>query len=545
MRFCICDCYVDEPACLGVPPFLSPYPRYVAGALLDAGADPQRIQYLTIDHCRANDYRFSESYDMVFLIGGSSVPGRYLGSRIGTAAEIRRIIESNDSSRFAIGGPVSRVITQCENVTIVERDIEAYAWHVARGEPQDARRDAAAIRRWSILGAGIVRRHHRYPHIICEIETSRGCPRRAHCSFCSEGISGAPEFRPAEDILAEIDALAEHGITRFRIGRQADILSYGSELSEWRDGLPRPAPKRVRELIDGLRQRIAAGTIRHLNVDNANPGVIAAFPEESFAILEALADTVTPGDTLALGVESFDEEVVWRNFLKANPEKSCKAVEMVNRAGSARIGGMPKLLPGVNLLHGLWGESPRTFEINFRFLSDMLDRGLLIKRINIRQVLAFPGTPLHARQPRIGKAVENRFRYYRDRIRREIELPMTARIYPVGTVLRGVQILESRHRTSLGKQIASYAITAVMPLEMPLMTFTDVIVTGHRERSVEALPLPIDINALPTAALEAIPGIGKKRAAAILLARPYRTCADAGTIFDNVDEDLRKFFVFT
>ena len=36
-RFLILDCYVDEPACLGVPPFVSPYPRYIYGALIDAG----------------------------------------------------------------------------------------------------------------------------------------------------------------------------------------------------------------------------------------------------------------------------------------------------------------------------------------------------------------------------------------------------------------------------------------------------------------------------------------------------------------------------
>jgi len=43
MRFCILDCYVDEPACFGVPPFISPYPRYIFGALADAGVSPDAI----------------------------------------------------------------------------------------------------------------------------------------------------------------------------------------------------------------------------------------------------------------------------------------------------------------------------------------------------------------------------------------------------------------------------------------------------------------------------------------------------------------------
>ena len=33
----ILDGYVDEPACLGVPPYISPYIRTVAGALLAHG----------------------------------------------------------------------------------------------------------------------------------------------------------------------------------------------------------------------------------------------------------------------------------------------------------------------------------------------------------------------------------------------------------------------------------------------------------------------------------------------------------------------------
>ena len=48
----ILDGYIDEPACLGVPPYLSPYPRYIAGALLDF--DPSLpLNYLTIDRIRS------------------------------------------------------------------------------------------------------------------------------------------------------------------------------------------------------------------------------------------------------------------------------------------------------------------------------------------------------------------------------------------------------------------------------------------------------------------------------------------------------------
>ena len=52
MKALIIDGYVDEPACLGVPPYLSPYPRYIAGALRERGLSESDIHYLTIDTLR-------------------------------------------------------------------------------------------------------------------------------------------------------------------------------------------------------------------------------------------------------------------------------------------------------------------------------------------------------------------------------------------------------------------------------------------------------------------------------------------------------------
>ncbi len=47
-----------------------------------------------------------------------------------------------------------------------------------------------------------------------------------------------------------------------------------------------------------------SGELELVAVDNANPGTIVNFPDESRMILRALAAAVTPGDTLPLGVES-------------------------------------------------------------------------------------------------------------------------------------------------------------------------------------------------------------------------------------------------
>jgi len=541
--YCILDCFVDEPACFGVPPFISPYPRYLYGALVEAGIDESAIRYCTIDALRESDYRLERRYTALSSFGGAVVPGRYLGSKIGTAAEIRRITGRNPGQGFAIGGLISHVLPGAPNVTLVQNDIEQYARGYADGAPSDSRRSARDIARWAVAGATAARLHPRFPHIICEIETSRGCPRERHCSFCSEDLYGPVEFRETEDILAEIDALIAAGVSRFRLGRQADILQYHSDTSTHRHGFPRPATAPIAGLLKELRDRRDRGLIQVLNIDNANPGTIANFPDESSVILADLAATVTPGDTLALGVESFDETVVRTNNLKVDAGGAIHAIEIINATGGARRGGLPALLPGVNLIHGLVGETADTFEINYRRLSEIMERGLLIKRINIRQVLPFPGTPLYGRKTRIPAAAENRFRFYRDRIRSDIEHTMLRKIYPPGTVLRESQVLETRAGYSYGKQIASYAITAKFPLELPVMTFHDALVVAHRERSVIALPFPADINTLPHKALELIPGIGKKRAADIILKRPFRNIDEARGLLKDVSGDIKNGIV--
>ena len=53
LKISILDGYIDEPTCLGVPPYISPYPRYITGAIL-AFDKFAKISYVTIDQFRNN-----------------------------------------------------------------------------------------------------------------------------------------------------------------------------------------------------------------------------------------------------------------------------------------------------------------------------------------------------------------------------------------------------------------------------------------------------------------------------------------------------------
>jgi radical SAM superfamily enzyme with C-terminal helix-hairpin-helix motif len=50
VRIAILDGYCDEPSLLGVPPYISPYPRLLAGAVEEAG---HGWHYITADEARA------------------------------------------------------------------------------------------------------------------------------------------------------------------------------------------------------------------------------------------------------------------------------------------------------------------------------------------------------------------------------------------------------------------------------------------------------------------------------------------------------------
>ncbi|TAL37112.1 MAG: radical SAM protein [Spirochaetes bacterium] len=541
-RYCILDCYVDEPACFGVPPFVSPYPRYLYGALLTAGAADEDIDYLTIETLRSRRYELATGYEMVFLIGGAVVPGKYLGHKIGTTPEIRDLVAANARRHFAIGGMVGHLLagSAAPNLTPVKYDIEkfAFGWH--RGEPRDECRTYGELARWAAEGAALCRRHPDFPRLICEIETARGCPRLQHCSFCAEGLTHGVEFRDEGDILREVDALIAAGISRFRLGRQADILQYKSSMADFRNGFPRPRVEPIRALFGELRARRDAGLITTLNIDNGNPGTIAAFPEESELILGEIVSALTPGDTLALGVESLDPGVIAKNNLKVDADTLVHVVRMVNEAGGGRVGGIPVLLPGVNLIHGLPGETAETFRINFEGLRRIMDEGLLLKRINIRSLLPFPGTVLYSRSFEPSPAIEKRYEYYKGRIRDEIDHAMLKAIYPAGTVLKDLFVMDRQFEYALARPIASYAITAKLHSPLERGARTDAMVIGHRERSLSALTLPVELNALPLKALELIPGIGRKRAQDIVLARPFARGADIMDMLKDVPEGIRK-----
>ncbi len=521
----IIDGYVDEPACLGVSPYISPYIRTVAGVLIGHGYRPR---YVTIDALRADSGLTTSlgAASLVVMIAGLTVPGAYIGGTPATLTEIQQLGTLLRKPATAIGGPITfgyapqggkKAIRQAISgftVTLSGNPAVALDAYLAGREPAGAG-DYALTDPWTVAGSGIVAEHPAFPYVMCELETAVGCSRAVAggCSFCTEPFYGLPRYRSIEAIAEEVAALYAAGARYFRLGRQPDLLAYGTGGEEF----PRPRPELLEELFSAIRER--APELRTLHIDNINPGTIAHHEDAARAGLEAIVRGHTPGDVAAFGMETADPAVVAANNLKAMPDDVFRAIEIVNEVGGTRRDGIPELLPGLNFVTGLAGETARTFEADRAFLERVLKAGLLVRRVNIRQLMPFEGTSAYEENT-LGKH-EREFRAFKEWTRKEFDEPMLQRVFPVGTVLCEL-IVEASGNPSFGRQMGSYPILAGIPLELPEKTVLDAAVVDYGMRSVTALPVPVAINTLPIRALTWIPGIGKKRAAQIAAKRPFK-----------------------
>ncbi|WP_224269907.1 radical SAM protein [Haloprofundus salinisoli] len=557
------DGYVDEPAHFGVPPYISTYPRFTAGAMVDAGVPEEQITYHTIDELREDRQKWADvaDADLFVYIGGMTVPGSYVGGTPAEPDEVKELAWTADGATL-MGGPIRFGVGE-ENAGgqemerkdldydfVAKGDVEAAAYDLVDSGLEgfgNRMRDNEELDRWAAKGAFVVEQHPNHPeYLICEMETSRGCAYR--CSFCTEPLYGNPAFRTADSVVREVENLYDRGARHFRLGRQADILAFGG------DG-EAPNPDALRRLYGGIRE--VAPDLGTLHLDNMNPITIARWPEESRECIRIIAEHNTPGDTAAFGLESADPVVQEENNLNVSADECFEAVKIVNEEagwrpgedpadaptfgdnGTSRVsndGGsrLPKLLPGINLLHGLMGEREETFAHNKRFLQRVYDEGLMVRRINIRQVMAFDGTEMSSTGSQIAKDHKKLFKKYKQEVREEIDRPMLKRVAPPGTVLENVHLEYHQDGTTFGRQLGTYPLLVGVPGERELGRTIDAAVVDYGYRSVTGVPHPLDVNGASMDELTAIPGLGKSKAGDIIVNRPYDSA-------DEVDDVLAKF----
>ena len=456
----ILDCYTDEPSGLGVPPYLGTYPRYIAGSLdkpVYITIDDLRLyqKYNSIEQKEAQNtniriYNLTKNHKDIkeilkkttalIIILGSHTPGKYLSALPGTLKEILPIIKNLKCEKI-LTGPSSYDMKEFDDFKINHFDFSY-----------------EEIKDYAIKGSSII---EQIPDLrMIEIETSKGCPRPDHCIFCTEGLKDF-KIRNPDDILKEIQTFYNLGCRHFRIGKQSCFYSY-PHASE-------------------LLKQISKLDLKTLHIDNANPQKIIT--QEGIKLTKDIVTYCTEGNIAALGIESFDEKVVKANCLNSDPETTLKAIEILNKYGSERgNNGMPKFLPGINLILGLKAETKETLEINYDYLKQILNKKLLIRRINIRQLVKYPGTEIE--NEKLPKKNKKYYFKFREKIRKEIDYPMLKILTPAGTILKDVRTEVHEGNVTFARQLGTYPLIIGIKQRLPLKKFYNIKVTGHMLRSI-------------------------------------------------------------
>jgi radical SAM superfamily enzyme with C-terminal helix-hairpin-helix motif len=485
--YTILDCYTDEAAGLGVPPYLGTYPRYIAGYLKEQG---EEVTYITIDDlrylkkydCNIKDPKPSQktnifAYNLtknakniktvlknttnLIVVLGIHVPGKYLSAMPGTIHEIIPMIEDLNCKKILTGPAIFG--TQLQGGKLFEKydkDIFDKIDHSMYRFSYDK------IKQYAIDGASILKQ---IPDIrMIEIETGKGCDI-GKCSFCTEPLKNRVAFRDTEDILKEIKEFYKLGARHFRIGKQTCFYT-----------LPKAA-----ELLKDIHQ--ACPDLKVLHIDNCNPvKVLQDHKKNDDKITKAIVKYCTSGNVAAFGVESFDINVVRANTLNTRPQVAYEAIKIINKYGSERgPDGLPKYIPGINIIFGLRKENKTTHKENMTWLKKIYDEDLLLRRINIRKAAIFEGTSLYEQDG--DKYLKKNKKYYwkwRNDIRQEIDSPMLKRLTPVGTVLKNCYTEIYDGKTTFCRQFGTYPLIVGVKKRIPLKQFVNIKITGHMLRSV-------------------------------------------------------------
>jgi Uncharacterized Fe-S oxidoreductase len=92
---------------------------------------------------------------------------------------------------------------------------------------------------------------------------------------------------------------------------------------------------------------------------------------------------------------------------------------------------------------GLPGETKETYELNKLFLLRVMESGILVRRVNMRQVLVLEPTPLWTNRSSIRSLINKHKRFFlslKNWVRTNFDLEMIRRIAPKGTILRNAYV---------------------------------------------------------------------------------------------------------
>lgn len=455
----ILDCYTDEPSGYGVRPYLGTHQIHLSQALSHKGV---AHTYMTIDDLRYAKGARSNGVDnigvlnitrnaenaldivrnarTIYIVMGCFVQYEYFACKPPTADEVSGFLAdslakkvlfyvmgtSNEIDRSFRESQLATMLSEIEVGNtyrhVLEGPAQVTGGHIA---PNYGLLDAISSARPSLVDDLLA-------PVIAEIETGTGC-NTPTCYFCIESArSPKIRYRSAASIVKQVKSLYDCGVRHFRLGRQPNFFHYG-----------RHDVDELERLLAGIRA--VCPELKMLHIDNVNIVDVVGRTGRDFTRL--VVEYCTSGNIAPFGIESFDDSVREASGVIGSAAQVMEAIAIVNEYGAARgPDGLPRLLPGINLIYGLKGQTTETHAINISHLQEILRRGYMTRRLYYRSVTRPTGVSFGE------EAIDDVAAYRRnfEEIVREFVLPMQELVYPEGGTIRDLmEVRNDGHSSQL------------------------------------------------------------------------------------------------
>jgi len=530
----VVDGFSDLPFSLGTPPLMGAEVRYLAGACWDRDENA-RVIYVTLDDLKTGrKSSLLDGADLVFAYAGVRQASPLVQpSNVVETGQVSDIREIADYVAYLkcpkiLGGPYvlannGKVDDRLGFDVVVTGDLSKYAHELlAEGGRIDSvdpslQRTNQDLATYSLHGAGLAIQSAGYPSFLsCVVELYRGCPSASlgGCSFCHETRFTTVDYRPVQDVLAEISKLSELGCENVVLECPC-FFSYFSSPTE--DGQVKLDHAAIEKLLEGART--VAPDLKGLHIANANPRTIVEDPEESVKILKAIVANCSDANFINLRVITFDEEVQLQNNTPASADQSRRAVEMLAEQGRPTgPSGLPRILPTIELVYGLPGERQRSLDVNLRNLRELADAGL-IRGVIARPLFPIPGTPVSKREdlPKT-EGLESHLKELQ-----AVNRAAEARLIQPGQLVREVYTYRILGGLAMAKKVGVNGLEVRIHGSSQANIVQDVRITSAMSAGLEALTQPLTPKTVSRELLRLIPEMTDDRIDRFMRSRPEQS----------------------
>lgn len=486
----IIDGYTDEPSGLGVPPFLSVHSRYIAGALSNIG---RKYYYLTIDDLRycdgethneksfnkrilnvtknkENVEKILKEAENIYVVMGYFVKYEYVSAEPPTFLEMEKLLnkyslkETNKVLFYSLGGNelTRRHIKKTVPENLFDDIVFGNTYNYFLNETGNRfTPNYVQLRNIAISSSSILKQLER--PLVIEIETATGCNRKPGCTFCIEGMRGLPlQFRERKDIVDEISSLYNKGALYFRLGRQPNFYAYKDCNS-----------KEIELLFKEIWQNCP--NIKTLHIDNVSPHNVNT--KEGEEITKVVTKYTTDGNITPFGIESFDPVIREKCNLNGTIDDIHKSIEIINKYGKERgKTGLPKLLPGINIIYGLDGQTDKTLQYNLENFKKILNSENWVRRVFVRKLTS----PYGEQFDNYSEQDLKDFNDWSNILEKEFIVPMLKKVFPIGLMISDLRMEMYKNGNSILRQMATCPIRVVIKdKKLELDRFYKIKVVGY------------------------------------------------------------------